>query len=329
MILTFTPNPSIDSTLSLAQPLDRGAVQRASAVSRVAGGKGVNVAVATHRAGLKTLAVFPAPTDDAFLRLMSHSGAPFEHIHNEGTVRTNTTIMEIDGTTTKLNGPGASLSAVARKRCETRLGALCVAADWVVLAGSLPPDAPLDWYTQLTALVRDHNPAAHVAIDASDAPLQSVADNLETVAPALLKPNAFELGVLAGIDGHWLEEQATAGIFTDVVAAADGLVKRGVRYVLVTLGQAGAVLVTHQRALHARPPEIDVLSTVGAGDSALAGFLLGLSHNFDEGQALSTAVAYGTAATTLPGTQIPFPAIVHPELVHLSDISDQLPRGSR
>ncbi|MDU0477879.1 1-phosphofructokinase family hexose kinase [Staphylococcus chromogenes] len=315
MILTLTPNPSIDFTMALPEDLTRGAVHRVSTVSNVAGGKGINVAVATHRAQQPTMALFPAPTDDTFIRLISSTGLNFEHIHNEGAVRTNTTIMEIDGTTTKLNGPGAALSPHSRVRVEKRLADLAVDADWVVLAGSLPPEAPADWYTQLTAIVREANPKAQVAIDTSDAPLINVAQHLDTAAPDLMKPNGFELGVLAGIDGHMLEQQAAAGHYQAIISAAQVLCDRGVEYVLVTLGAAGAVLVHQDQAWAAKAPAIDVLSTVGAGDCSLAGFILGQTKNLGPAGALRLAVAYGTAATTLPGTQIPFPEIVHPDQV--------------
>lgn len=320
VILTFTPNPSIDITMSLPEELERGSVQRISAVSQVAGGKGINVAVATHRAQQPTVALFPSLTDDPFIRLISSTGVHFEHVHNEGPVRTNTTIMETDGTTTKLNGPGYPLTAIARVRAEKRLVELAANADWVVMAGSLPPETPTDWYSQLTTMVQQRNPAAHVAIDTSEAALLAVANNLDAATPQLMKPNAFELGVLAGLDGAELEAQAEAGDFSAVEAAARRLCERGVRYVLVTLGGSGAILVTSENAWRAKAPNIDVLSTVGAGDSALAGFILGLKKTGELTGALAHAVAYGSAAATLPGTQIPFPAIVHPEAVAVSEL---------
>lgn len=320
MILTFTPNPSIDLTLGLNDPLRRGHVQRLSTVTRVAGGKGVNVGVATHRAGEKTLALFPSPTEDPFIKLIAQTAVPFEHIHNEGAVRTNTTVMELDGTTTKLNGPGAALTPLAKARAEKRLLDCADEADWVVLAGSLPPEAPLDWYSELTAMIRQPNPSAKVAVDTSDKPLEAVAERLDDIAPTLLKPNGFELGILAGIDGAELEAQAAAGHYDTIVAAARKLCDRGVELVLVTLGGSGAVLVTADTAIAALPPRIDVVSTVGAGDCSLAGFVLGNSRGKSLAESLKLAVAYGSAAAALPGTQIPFPEVVHPESVLVSTL---------
>ncbi len=110
MILTLTPNPSIDATLVLSEPLTSGDVHRASEVTQVAGGKGVNVTHAVHLAGEQSLALFPAHDSDSFLTLIHSAGLPSSAIHMDGTIRVNTTITEPDGTTTKVNGPGPVLS---------------------------------------------------------------------------------------------------------------------------------------------------------------------------------------------------------------------------
>jgi 1-phosphofructokinase len=99
------------------------------------------------------------------------------------------------------------------------------------------------------------------------------------------------------------------------------LVDRGVETVLATLGPHGAVLVTAAGAWHATPPPTSVVSTVGAGDSSLFGYLLGDIRRRTPAQRLALAVAYGSAAAGLPGTTIPHPSQVHPELVSVSDLT--------
>lgn len=308
MILTLTPNPSIDATMQLDSELRRGHVQRPSSVTQVAGGKGVNVAHAMLLADKPALAVFPADSNDPFVALTRQTGIPFHAVPVAEGVRINATIAEPDGTTTKINGPGATVDDAARRAIEETVVRLAANSSWLVMAGSLPPGVPVDWYTQLIAAVRDAHPRLPVAVDTSDEPVRSLGRGLETAAPTLIKPNGLELGQLTGRDGEAWEEAAAGGDFSGVVAAARLIVDRGVREVLVTLGAAGAALVTGQGVWFATPPPVEVLSTVGAGDSSLAGYLIARAEGGGPADCLARAVAYGTAATGLPGTTIPSPA---------------------
>lgn len=297
MILTFTPNPSIDQTLATSGALECGQVQRLQTVTNVAGGKGVNVAHACALAGVDTLALFPASEQDPFLSYIADDEVPFRELPG-GTVRINTAITEPDGTTTKLNGPGSPLSEEQARGVRDALIDAAGSASWLVMAGSLPPGAPQDLYTQLIREVREAHPNVRIAVDTSDGPLAQLAANLGSAAPDLMKPNGEELGSLVGrgsLEGAELRE---------IVDAARDL---GVTEVLVTLGGDGAVLVTPEGAWHAEAPEITIVSTVGAGDSALAGYLMAREQGASYAESLSRAVAYGSAATSLPGTTIPNP----------------------
>lgn len=307
MILSLTPNPSIDTTLSLSTKLQRGVIHRLDETHNAAGGKGVNVALAVHRAGLPVLALFPAAVDDPFTYLLKDTSMPFASVPLHGPVRVNTAVTEPDGTTTKLNGRGPTLTAEEVAGVEAALLNAVDATHWVVLAGSLPPGAPADWYTLIVEKLQKEHPGISIAVDTSDAPLQNLGRNLERAAPTLMKPNAFELGQLSGLDGEQLERDAERGELNNVINAAQSLLERGVEQVLVTLGAAGAVLVTQAGAWVATPPPISVVSTVGAGDCTLAGYLIGRSLGEDHLNALKRGVAYGSAATSLPGTSIPFP----------------------
>ncbi|APT84917.1 1-phosphofructokinase family hexose kinase [Corynebacterium aquilae] len=312
MILTLTPNPSTDQTLVLSEALRPGTVQRLAQTTGTAGGKGINVSHACALAGVDTLAVFPSSGTDPFLQLVADDKIPYQAVFFDGRVRTNITITEPDGTTSKLNGPGPHLDAATVAKLEGLIVGAATAAEWVVMAGSLPPGTPVDWYAQLTAELRSHLPHVHIAVDTSDTPLMALATALGgDNCPDLMKPNAIELGQIAGVDGEQLEADAMEGNFQPVVDAAQNLVARGVKEVLVTLGPAGAVLVTANGAWHAQPPKITVVSTVGAGDSSLAGYVLARRRGADESEAIAQAVAYGSAAASMPGTTIPAPSDVH------------------
>ncbi|MFV8380340.1 1-phosphofructokinase [Corynebacterium hindlerae] len=321
MILTFTPNPSIDCTMDLSTQLRRGAVHRLNTVTRAAGGKGINVSVAAHLARRPTLAVFPAPHNDPFIRLLLKKDVNYEFVTNDDAVRTNVTITEPDGTTTKLNGPGPQLTESALQQCEQLLVSKAKGASWAVLAGSLPPGAPVDWYSHLAELLHAENPELHLAIDTSDAPLRALLENIDRARPALIKPNGEELGQAVGVDGVALEAQAKSGDVTAVVKAARQLQERGVDNVLVTLGAAGAVLVRADGAWSACPPPTSAVSTVGAGDSSLAGFVMASCTDVSPAEALRHAVAYGSAAASLPGTQLPTPEQLQLSNVTIKDIS--------
>ena len=113
MIVTVTPNPSIDRTVTLATPLTRGAVHRVSSVTTEPGGKGVNVARALTLAGVDAVALLPASGTDPLVTALQASGVPFRCVPISAPVRTNIAVTEMDGTTTKINEPGARLDGPA------------------------------------------------------------------------------------------------------------------------------------------------------------------------------------------------------------------------
>jgi len=319
MIVTLTANPSHDRTVNLTAPLERGAVQRAESVISQAGGKGVNISRACVAADQPTIAVLPAAKDDPFVIELLAAGIDCRPVAHEGDLRVNITITEPDGTTTKLNSPGPQATARLLDELTEALVRRAAAAEWIVLAGSLPPGAPAEWYAELVTALR--TAGARVAVDTSDAPLKALVDALPISAPHLMKPNGEELASFTGHQADHLESDPRAA-----AAAAGDLIARGVESVLVTLGPHGAVLVNDAGSWHATPPPTTVVSTVGAGDSSLFGYLLGDVTGRAPDQRLALAVAYGSAAAGLPGTTIPHPRQVQPELVRVTRL-DLTPGG--
>lgn len=306
MIVTVTPNPSLDRTVTLSAPLTRGAVQRVDSVTIEPGGKGINVARALTLADVAAEAVLPAADSDPLLSGLRALDVRFTGVPIADPVRTNLAITESDGTTTKLNERGAVVDAGALEALTRCVLAKAQDASWVVLSGSLPPGIPLDWYAQVVSLLAPLD--CRVAVDTSEAPLAALAAAFEVAAPDLIKPNAEELADLAGVPAADLEDAAAQGDMSPVVAASQALVARGVGAVLATLGAVGAVLVDGSGAWLATPPPIVPRSTVGAGDSSLAGYLRAAVAGVDAPQRLQMAVAYGSAAAALPGSALPGPA---------------------
>lgn len=308
MILTLTPNPSIDRTVTLTAPLARGQVQRVGSTTSQSGGKGVNISRAAVSAGIPSVAVLPAAKDDPFVIELLAAGIDCKAVRPAGDVRVNIAITEPDGTTTKLNSPGAEVGPEHLEAMADALLARAGGSAWTVLAGSLPTGAPARFYADLVTGL--HRIGARIAVDTSDAPLAALVDALPASAPDLMKPNGEELASFTGTDPHLLEADPEAA-----AKAARTLVDRGVGAVLATLGAHGAVLVTGEGSWHATPPPTTVLSTVGAGDSSLFGYLLGDLRGLTAPERLGLAVAYGSAAAGLPGTTIPEPAHVRADLV--------------
>ncbi|OPX06291.1 1-phosphofructokinase family hexose kinase [Mycobacterium sp. AT1] len=315
MIVTVTPNPSIDRTVSLGATLTRGAVHRVTSATSEPGGKGVNVARALALAGLDTIAVLPTSDDDPMVAALRAAGVTFRSVPVGGVVRTNLAITEADGTTTKLNEPGAPLDADALDALTRAVLAHAETASWIVLSGSLPPGVPDDWYADVVA--RLASAPCHVAVDTSERPLDALAAAFGTAAPDLIKPNAEELAGLVGASPEELESAAAQGDPTPVILAANQLIERGAKTILVTLGAAGAVLVDAGGSWMAAPPPITPRSTVGAGDSSLAGYVRAAVGGAEPPRRLQMAVAYGSAAAALPGSALPAPSQVDLDAVRV------------
>ena len=319
MIVTVTPNPSIDRTVSLGTTLTRGAVHRVTSATSEPGGKGVNVARALALAGLDTIAVLPTSDDDPMVAALRAAGVTFRSVPVGGVVRTNLAITEADGTTTKLNEPGAPLDADALDALTRAVLAHAETASWIVLSGSLPPGVPDDWYADVVA--RLASAPCHVAVDTSERPLDALAAGFGTAAPDLIKPNAEELAGLVGASPEELESAAAQGDPAPVILAANQLIERGAKTILVTLGAAGAVLVDPTGSWMAAPPPITPRSTVGAGDSSLAGYVRAAVGGAEPPRRLQMAVAYGSAAAALPGSALPAPSQVDLDAVRVYAIT--------
>ena len=225
MIVTLTANPSLDRTASLDRPLARGEVHRVSSVTVEPGGKGINVARVAHAAGHPVRAILPAGLSDPILHGLDELRVPYRTVPLAEGVRTNLTLTEPDGTTTKINEPGPSLDAESIEKLAHLLVLESERADWVVLSGSLPPGVPAGWYADLVRALRPWG--CRIAVDTSDAPLLALAAQFPDAAPDLLKPNSEELAQLTGADPELLEAAAAAGDPSACVEAARTLVAQG------------------------------------------------------------------------------------------------------
>ena len=296
MIVTLTPNPSVDRTIEV-DALLRGAVLRARASRVDPGGKGVNVSRALAANGRKTCAVLPAGGSEGtqLAALLAPEDVPVVLVPVSGAIRANVSVVEPDGTVTKLNEPGPALSEAEVEAVTAATVAAAAGAEWVAVSGSLPPGAPADFYARLTERFGPAGGRAkstRVAVDSSGPPLVAAL----AAGPDLVKPNREELAEATGLPVTTLGE---------AVAAAEELRRRGAGAVLASFGADGALLVEETGAVHGESPIERPRSAVGAGDAMLAGFLAGGGSG---PRALAEALAWGAAAASLPGSRMPQPA---------------------
>jgi 1-phosphofructokinase len=314
MIVTLTAHPSLDRTITLDAPLRPGEVQSAVGAREDAGGKGINVSRVVAAAAVQTLAVLPLADGDPYAAALAGTGIATRAVPVHGSARANVTITDPEGVTTKLNLPGAPLTSTDAAAVVSAVAEAADGAAWLVLAGSLPPGAPDDFYVTVIDAVRARFGirAPRIAVDTSGAALAAV---VERGRPDLIKPNDDELAELAG------EALPSGDLAAAVTSVARRLVPGRVSAALVTLGADGAVLVDADGAWVAAPPRIRVASTVGAGDSSLAGYLLADVAGASPENRLRNAVRYGAAAASLPGTQAPAPADLPPGDVPVTRLS--------
>ena len=283
MIRTLTANPSFDHTYRVARFVV-GDVNRATTTTVAAAGKGVNVARDAVANGGAATAIIPGNEADgsAFVAELAAFGVGCEVVTRAEPTRRNITVIDDKGITSKINEGGAPITGDV---AEALLEAAAAEPDALVAAsGSLAPGTEPDFYVRLAE--RLPAPERMLALDTSGAALMACLDT-----PCLLaKPNRAELEELVG---------TRLSTYGDLIDVARELVGRGWANVLVTLGPAGALLV-NERGAWAGSAHVDrPVNTVGAGDAAVAGFLL---EPDGDAAALSSALALARASVLSPDT---------------------------
>lgn len=284
-VVTVTPAPAVDRVYGVDRLLG-GGHHRAVAARPELAGKGVRLSRTLAAAGGVTRAVLPlGPSDRQTLGLGENDVC----VDVPWAVRTNVVVTDADGTTTNLNAEPQPLTADewdALSFAALR-SAVEIDAHWLVVAGSFPRLAGTDRLIDIVPIVRAAQELGiRVAVDSSGAGLRSVLD--PTVRIDLVKPNRAELADLVG---------APIDTIADAIAAAQEVRATGVRRVVVSLGEDGALSVG-DTVLWAPAPAITVVNTTGAGDAMLAGYL-SAAHSEERValvDALRRGVAWGTAA---------------------------------
>jgi len=289
MIVTVTPNPALDYGLAVQQ-LYAGRLHRAAADELRPGGKGVNVAIMVHRfgAGVRADGFTAGATGQILTRLLADQGVACGFITlDQGLTRINVKIMSEEGTATEINGPGPQVPGPAWSALADQLSGLSD-EDTLVLCGAPPAGAPAQVYAGLAE--RAASRGTRLVVDVPAPWLQP----LLAYHPFLVKPNVAELAETFCPGATDLDED-------EIIRCARLAQEQGAGHVLVSRGADGAVLLAASGELvWARPEPGPVANPVGAGDSALAGFLAAWDRTHDLAVATGWAVAAGTATARQP-----------------------------
>ncbi len=294
-ILTITLNPAFD----LHCYAERFAPYHENVfeiTARDAGGKGINVSRALTKNGIKNTAVCIVGQENGeeFLKMLKKEEISAAAVFVEGRIRENITLHEKEKPETRISFPGFSCDPHVLKEVCAAMGKIDKETV-CVLAGSAP--AGIEEQALVSFLLDLKEKGASLVIDSRSVSLSS----LIALSPMLIKPNKEEGERALGISIKTLQ---------DAQNAAAALQKKGIENVLLSLGGEGAILATADGVYHASAPKIEVLSTIGAGDSTIAGFLSALAEGLSKPRSLARAVAYGSAACLLEGTAPPKPADV-------------------
>ncbi|WP_295516508.1 1-phosphofructokinase [uncultured Pseudomonas sp.] len=301
-VLTLTLNPALDLTVQLPE-LKPGAVNRSEAVIVHAAGKGINVAQVLADLGheLTVSGFLGADNAAAFEALFARRGFTDAFVRVPGETRSNLKLAEADGRITDINGPGPEVSAAAQQELLETLDRLAAGHDAVVVAGSLPRGVSPEWLAALVGRLKSLG--LPVALDTSGAALRAAL----SAGPWLIKPNTEELAEACGAPAETATEQALL---------VEQLRALGIEHLVISQGADG-VRWYGQQTLEAQPPKVTVASTVGAGDSLLAGMLHGLLTGQTPERTLTTATAIAALAVTQIGFGIQDP-------VQLAAFEDQV-----
>ena len=292
MIISVTPNPALDQTVWLER-LELGRVNRTADSQLDPAGKGVNVSRMIHRLGWPTVAFgfLGGETGSIIQSSLDTEGVQHHFVRVPGRTRISMTVRE-PGRSTSLFGGGPAVGPQQLAALDGLLGYWLQAAKVLVLAGSLPPGFPPATYATWIKAARARG--VRVVLDASGEPLRlGLATGVD-----LVKPNLSEAEMLLGRSLPDLPAQLAG---TREIAA---LSANPATAVVLSLGNAGALCVQGPSAWRAIPPKVPDRSTVGSGDSMVAGLAVALARGAPMVEGLRLGTAAGAATAMTPGTAL-------------------------
>jgi 1-phosphofructokinase len=294
MILTVTMCPAIDMTMEVPR-LKIGRTNRAQKVSYAAGGKGVNVShvLSRFKEPTEALIVLGGPTADHYLALTKAWGFPVHVVRVSGSTRINTVVTDqAMHQHTKVDQPGSGMTPQDIQKLKRQLRDLLPRSEYVLFAGSLAPEFPVEEFQSLIRIVQ--RAGVKVCVDTRGRGLEAALK--EKVF--LVKPN---LGEMEEAVGEPLKPKKSLFLH------ARNILDSGIENLVVTLGRRGAYWFTKNEGWVSQPPDVSDKPTLAAGDSMMAGVLRGLARGESPKQALREGTAMSCATALSPGTGLATP----------------------
>jgi 6-phosphofructokinase 2 len=291
MIATVTLNPCLDKHITV-NGLRLNETNRWTNLRQDAGGKGIDVSRAIHIMGGETMAYgFIGGHEGRTLEIMlAENGVPFSFTPIRDETRTCFIITDSrTGQQTKINAPGPQITRKELDIFSSHLWQISPKPQLLVAAGSIPPGCPDDTYYSLTLEAKGYG--VRTVLDSAGRWMKKGIE----ARPYLIKPNVREAEEL--VNARLADEEA-------IIGAAHSLVEMGIDIVAISRGKDGIIAASAETVVKAVAPPVRVKSTVGAGDSAVAGLSLKLAAGEPLSRACQLAVAMGTAAVLTPGTEL-------------------------
>lgn len=282
MITTVTLNPAIDKVYQMDASVTGGTIMRVAKVVNSAGGKGINVARIATRCGQKAKATgFVGGFMGQYLEdMLARDSVEYEFTHIQGETRSSIKVLDERYSETEFLEPGPLVSEAEIKVFLDSFPEVIKDSEVVAISGSAPKGVSPEIYVRLVEIVKDSG--KKVIVDTSGAYLEAVVKS----RPFMIKPNRDELETLFNTSISSTEE---------LISYAKKLHKAGIEYVVVSLGEEGALLVCDEGIYQGKPPEIEIVNTVGCGDSMVGGFAVGICRKYSVEEMLKYAVAVASA----------------------------------
>ncbi|MCP3942137.1 MAG: 1-phosphofructokinase [Desulfobacteraceae bacterium] len=291
-IVTITLNPAIDQTIAIDN-FTAGMVNRVQTVRNDAGGKGVNVAACLSDYGFQVTVTgfIGEKNSDLFEHLFELKRIQDRFLRIDGDTRTGIKIIDkIQQETTDINFPGQVPGPRHVQELFRVIDGLNSKHVWFVIAGSIPSGTSVKIYRELICKIKEKG--GQVALDSTGEGFRQAINAI----PSMVKPNIEELQEFCG---HTLNSREEA------IGAARQLLNRGIQTVVVSMGKEGALFLENDVVIHAKPPEVVVESTVGAGDAMLSGMVAGKIEHKSLGECARLATAFSVVAVSNIGAGIP------------------------
>lgn len=294
MILTFTINPSIDKTVTVSKVSFEEIIRTSSSVNFV-GGKGINISRAIKTLGGETIASgFLGGFTGEWIKkqLCEYEKIPNDFVNITGETRVNLTILDMHSKgEIHLVEAGPSITDRELEELFKKVKKLVRKAKFIVFSGSIPQNVPTDIYARLIKIAKKENSSTITVLDTSGEPLRYGFEE----KPSIVKPNAQETAYLIGERIDSLKKASSALVFFS---------QKSIEFPIISLGRKGVIALYQGTIYEVIPPQITPVSTVGSGDSLLAGILFSLEEGKDIQEALRVGVSCGIANALKEGAGV-------------------------